>query len=105
MSANAMPTSADEKHVIDLVEELLNDLPPASTDAVTFLGAQFDRGLAWVNFPEGHGGLGLSPKYQRIVNERVAAAGGPNAYYRNPIGYGMCGPTVVEWGSEEQKKR
>ena len=105
MSANALPTSADEKHVIDLVEELLSDLPPASTDAVTFLGAQFDRGLAWVNFPEGHGGLGLSPKYQRIVNERVAAAGGPNAYYRNPIGYGMCGPTVVEWGSEAQKKR
>jgi alkylation response protein AidB-like acyl-CoA dehydrogenase len=24
---------------------------------------------------------------------------------RNPIGHGMCGPTVVEWGSEEQKKR
>ncbi|MGA1170102.1 MAG: acyl-CoA dehydrogenase family protein, partial [Ilumatobacteraceae bacterium] len=105
MSVNAVPTSADEKHVIDLVEELLHDLPPTSTDPVTFLGAQFDRGLAWVNFPVGHGGLGLSPKYQRIVNERVAAAGGPNAYYRNPIGYGMCGPTVVEWGSEEQKRR
>ena len=105
MSVNAVPTSADEKHVIDLVEELLNDLPPAVTEPVTFLGAQFDRGLAWVNFPVGHGGLGLSPKYQRIVNERVAAAGGPNAYYRNPIGYGMCGPTVVEWGSEEQKRR
>ncbi|MGA1658125.1 MAG: acyl-CoA dehydrogenase family protein [Ilumatobacteraceae bacterium] len=105
MSVNAVPTSADEKHVIDLVEELLSDLPPAVTEPVTFLGAQFDRGLAWVNFPVGHGGLGLSPKYQRIVNERVAAAGGPNAYYRNPIGYGMCGPTVVEWGSEEQKRR
>jgi alkylation response protein AidB-like acyl-CoA dehydrogenase len=25
--------------------------------------------------------------------------------YRNPIGHGMCGPTVVEWGSDEQKKR
>ncbi|MGA1505920.1 MAG: acyl-CoA dehydrogenase family protein [Ilumatobacteraceae bacterium] len=105
MSVNAVPTSADEKHVIDLVEELLNDLPPAVTEPVTFLGAQFDRGVAWVNFPVGHGGLGLAPKYQRIVNERVAAAGGPNAYYRNPIGYGMCGPTVVEWGSEEQKRR
>ena len=28
--------------------------------AVEFLGAQFDLGLAWVHFPEGHGGLGLS---------------------------------------------
>jgi alkylation response protein AidB-like acyl-CoA dehydrogenase len=72
---------------------------------LTFLGAQFDLGLAWVQFPVGHGGLGLSPRYQKIVNEYTAKAGAPNPYYRNPIGYGMCGPTVVEWGSEEQKKR
>ncbi len=24
---------------------------------------------------------------------------------RNPIGYGMCGPTVAVWGTEEQKQR
>jgi len=105
LSSQPQATTSDEKHVIDLVDELIRDLPPASTNVVTFLGAQFDRGLAWVNFPVGHGGLGLSPKYQRIVNERVFAAGGPNAYFRNPIGYGMCGPTVVEWGSDEQKRR
>ena len=35
--------------------------PPASTDAVAFLGEQFDRGLAWVHFPEGCGGLGGTP--------------------------------------------
>jgi alkylation response protein AidB-like acyl-CoA dehydrogenase len=39
------------------------------------------------------------------VNDRVFAAGAPNPYYRNPIGYGMCGPTVVEWGTPEQKRR
>ena len=105
LASNHLPASSDEKHVIDLVDGLIADLPPASTDTIAFLGAQFDRGLAWVNFPVGHGGLGLSPKYQRIVNERVFAAGGPNAYFRNPIGYGMCGPTVVEWGTDEQKKR
>ena len=105
MPTETLAATADEKHVIDLVEELLAKYPPASTDAVKFLGAQYDAGLAWVNFPVGFGGLGLSPKFQKIVNERVAAAGGPNAYYRNPIGYGMCGPTVVEWGSEAQKKR
>ena len=105
MPTETIPASSDEKHVIDLVDELLRDVPPTSTDAVSFLGAQFDRGLAWLHFPVGHGGLGLSPKYQKIVNERVYAAGGPNAYFRNPIGYGMCGPTVVEWGSDEQKRR
>ena len=94
-----------EADVAEIVDDLLAALPPSSTDAVTFLGAQFDRGLAWVHFPVGHGGLGVSPRFQKIVNEKIAKAGGPNSYARNPIGYGMCGPTVVEWGSDEQKRR
>ncbi len=97
------PVGTDEERVVGLVDELLRDLPPKSTDPVTFLGAQFDRGLAWIHFPEGDGGLGLNPKLQRIVNELIFAAGGPNPFFRNPIGYGMCGPTVVEWGTEAQK--
>ena len=72
---------------------------------MTFLGEQFDRGLAWVHFPEGLGGLGVNPKLQKNINEKVFAAGGPNAGYRNPIGYGMCGPTVAVWGSDDQKQR
>ncbi len=95
----------DDQRVGDLIDELLREHPPADTKAPVFLGAQFDLGLAWVHFPEGHGGLGLSPKLQTVINERIFAADGPNPYYRNPIGYGMCGPTVVEWGSDEQKQR
>jgi alkylation response protein AidB-like acyl-CoA dehydrogenase len=97
--------TTDEQRVADLVDDLLGSFPPASTDPRVFLGEQFDRGLAWVHFPEGHGGLGLNPKLQKLVNERVFAAGGPNPIHRNPIGHGMCGPTVVMWGSEEQKRR
>ena len=95
----------DDQRVGDLIDELLREHPPADTKTSEFLGAQFDLGLAWVHFPEGHGGLGLSPKLQTVINERIFVAGGPNPYYRNPIGYGMCGPTVVEWGSDEQKQR
>lgn len=97
--------SSEEMHVAELVDALLSDFPPATTKAQIFLGAQYDRGLAWVNFPVGFGGRGISPKHQKLVNEKVFAAGAPNAYARNPIGYGMCGPTVVEWGSEAQKGR
>ena len=96
---------ADEQRVVDLTTELLEAFPPDSTPPAQFLGEQFDRGLAWVHFPEGHGGLGLNPKLQKSINERVFAAGGPNAMYRNPIGHGMTGPTVVAWGSEDQKQR
>jgi alkylation response protein AidB-like acyl-CoA dehydrogenase len=97
--------SADEQRVSDLVDELLAEFPPKSTSPFDFLGAQFDKGLAWVHFPEGNGGLGLNPKLQKIVVERLQAEGAPSAMYRNPIGYGMCGPTVVVWGSEAQKQR
>ena len=96
--------SKDETKVVQLAEELLKKFPPATTPVVEFLGAQYDMGLAWVNFPVGLGGLGISPKFQKAVNEVLYPAGAPNPMYRNPIGHGMCGPTVVEWGSEEQKK-
>lgn len=105
MSTAIATTSADEKKVDGLIDQLLADFPPSSTDPTAFLGAQFDRGLAWVHFDEGHGGLGLNPKLQRVINERLSAAGAPNPVARNPIGHGMCGPTVAVWGSPEQKKR
>ena len=105
MTVTESAATTDEARVEALVDDLLEQFPPKTTDPKTFLGEQFDRGLAWVHFPEGHGGLGLSPKLQKIINEKVAAAGGPSSGARNPIGYGMCGPTVVVWGSEEQKKR
>ncbi|MEY4361456.1 MAG: hypothetical protein RL391_762 [Actinomycetota bacterium] len=97
--------TADEQRVSELVDRLLTEFPPKATDPQTFLGAQYDAGLAWVHFDEGHGGLGLNPKLQRMINERLFAAGAPNPVARNPIGHGMCGPTVAVWGSPEQKKR
>ena len=96
---------ADEQNVRERVTQLLSSCPARTTKPVEFLGKQFDLGLAWVQFPVGSGGLGVSPKFQKIVNEEVGKAGGPSAYARNPIGYGMCGPTVVEWGSDEHRVR
>jgi alkylation response protein AidB-like acyl-CoA dehydrogenase len=105
MTMTAAVPATHEALVDDLVGRLLVDCDPRSNDAVTFLRAQFDLGLAWVHFPIGRGGLGVNPKLQRLVNERVFAAGAPNPNFRNPIGHGMCAPTVVTWGSEAQKQR
>jgi alkylation response protein AidB-like acyl-CoA dehydrogenase len=105
MTVTEAQATTDEQRVVELVDELIAAFPPKQTDPTTFLGEQFDRGLAWVHFPVGHGGLELSPKLQKTINERISAAGGPNAAYRNPIGYGMCGPTVVVWGTDAQKQR
>ena len=97
--------TVDEAHVLSLCDKLLAELDPRSTPPEEFLGRQYDLGLAWVHFPEGYGGLGASPKLQKVVNERLFAAGAPNPAVRNVIGYGMGAPTIVTHGSEEQKRR
>ncbi len=93
----------DESRVIALVDELLAENPPGSTTEQAFLEAQFDNGLAWVHFPVGQGGLGLSPKLQSTIARRINAAGGPIGGARNPIGYGMCAPAVQTHGTDEQR--
>jgi alkylation response protein AidB-like acyl-CoA dehydrogenase len=93
------------EHIDEMVDQLLADMPPASVDAKTFLGEQFDRGLAWVHFPEGCGGLGASPSYQARIGKRLHAAGAPGVDPRNVIGHGMIAPTIAVHGTPEQKAK
>ena len=94
----------DEQKVLELCEQLLETHPPASTDEQAFLEAQYDLGLAWVHFPVGEGGLGLSPKLQRTIVQALSRAGAPIGGQKNPIGYGMCAPAIQVHGTEEQKR-
>jgi len=105
-AAAADPSSdPDETSVRTLLDKLLTDHPPATTKPRDFLAAQFDAGLAWVHFNEGFGGLGLRPRLQKFVQERLAEAGAPHPYARNPIGYGMGAPTVYTHGTQAQRER
>ena len=99
-----MTSHTEEKHLDSLVRKLLDDHDPNGS-RVDFLGAQYDLGLAWAHFDEGYGGLGLAPKLQGRVNAKLSQEGAPMCWQRNPIGYGMCGPTVYTHGSEEQKSK
>src|SRR6201997_5422073 len=88
------------------VRQLLTTHDPAHTDSLEFLGARFDAGLAWVQFPEGHGGLGLPQSFQEQVNAALAAAGAPEpAVAKNGIGFGMAAPTIAAFGTAEQKRK
>ncbi|MCB0996569.1 MAG: acyl-CoA dehydrogenase family protein [Acidimicrobiales bacterium] len=93
--------SDPEQRLVELTDRLLAENDP--TDRTAFLGAQFDAGLAFVHFPDGAGGLGLAPKLQKVVDERIVAAGGPAR--AGDIGHGMAAPTIAACGTPEQRGR
>ncbi|MBQ0910087.1 acyl-CoA dehydrogenase family protein [Streptomyces sp. RM99] len=96
----------DAAHLRRRTEELLAAHPPATTDRLDFLRARFDAGLAWVHFPQGLGGLGVPRSLQAVVDAELAAAGAPdNDPRRIGIGLGMAAPTILQYGTEEQKSR
>lgn len=69
---------------------------------------QWERHMAragWtcVGWPVEHGGRGLSLMQQVIFFEEYARAGGPGRL--GHIGEGLAGPTIIAFGSEEQKAR
>ncbi|MFD5618960.1 acyl-CoA dehydrogenase family protein [Streptomyces yangpuensis] len=86
--------------------DLLAAHPPAGTGRTEFLRARFDAGLAWVHYPEGLGGLGAPRSLQAVVDAELEAAGAPdNDPRRIGIGLGMAAPTILAYGTEEQKQR
>ena len=90
----------------DRVTAFLAEHDPAETPKQDFNNARFDAGLAWVHYPEGLGGLGLSRTLQSVVDAEFAAAGAPtNDPERNGIGLGMAAPTILAYGSDEQQQR
>ncbi len=96
----------DPEELRQRVRAFLADHSPGRTDRLEFLRARFDAGLAWVHFPPGLGGLGAPRALQPVVDEELAAAGAPdNDPRRIGIGLGMAAPTILRYGTEEQKRR
>jgi alkylation response protein AidB-like acyl-CoA dehydrogenase len=76
--------------------------------------ALFDERLAWerhlgahgwtgVGWPKEHGGRGLSLRRQVVFLEEYARARGPGRV--GHIGEGLLGPTVIAFGSPDQRRR
>ena len=74
----------------------------------------FEERLAWerhmaaagwtcVGWPEEHGGRGATVEQQVIFNEEYALADGPARV--NHIGENLLGPTIIAFGTDEQRAR
>ena len=93
----------DSEELVNRRLEELIDFRTDGQDLQEFWGKQYDLGLAWVQFPEGSGGLGLNPKYQMIITERLRSEGiSQQNKIANILGIGMGAPTIVEYGTAEQ---
>jgi alkylation response protein AidB-like acyl-CoA dehydrogenase len=97
--------SGDTSKVDALVDDLLAAHDPRTTDSITFRGAQYDRGLAWVHFPEGFGGLGLEGRLQRHVDTRLRESGAPPPQQMLFFNLFLAAPTMVTHGSDELRRR
>ncbi|MCW0215313.1 MAG: acyl-CoA dehydrogenase family protein [Pseudonocardia sp.] len=86
----------DAARVEEAARQVVREHDPRSVPTQEFLGAVFDAGLAWVHFPVGQGGLGLSRGLQANADSILQDAGGPTPFALNPIGYGMAAPTLSE---------
>jgi alkylation response protein AidB-like acyl-CoA dehydrogenase len=96
--------SATEARIDALIDRLLDEHDPHG-DRIRFMGARFDLGLAWVQFPEGLGGLGLPPIYQGLIDDRLDAATPHRPRTFDILGHGMGAPMLLAHGTPEQQRR
>ncbi len=96
--------TAAEARIDELLDRLLSENDPHG-DRYEFMGAQFDLGLAWVHFPEGHGGLGLSRRLQKRIDDRLDEVTPHRPSFFHVIGHGMGAPVMVAHGTEDQQRR
>ena len=64
---------------------------------------KYDAKWACLHWPVEYGGRGATPIERVIWQQEEGVYGKLSALFG--IGHGMCGPTVMAWASEEQKRR
>jgi alkylation response protein AidB-like acyl-CoA dehydrogenase len=62
-----------------------------------------EAGYAGLTWPKEYGGAGAPYAHQAIYLEELARAEAPS--HLGVIGLGMAGPTIIAWGTPEQKER
>ncbi len=66
-------------------------------------GTLFEGGFIGVTWPKAYGGQGLTFVEEMILHEEMALQKAPPML--NVLGVGMAGPTIIAYGTEEQKQR
>ncbi|GAA4401501.1 acyl-CoA dehydrogenase family protein [Quisquiliibacterium transsilvanicum] len=86
----------------DLREKVLNYEELGKEDLLRWHGILARKGWVAPAWPVEHGGTGWNAVQRYIFEEECAAAGAPPIV---AFGMTMCGPVLIRFGSDEQKKR
>ena len=100
LEANGTPPSADDEGG-DLLGEKIDDAGIAAAKAWQLKKAK--AGWACITWPKEYGGRGATAIQNVIWNQEESKFATPPAIFG--IGTGMCGPTVMTHGTDEQKER
>jgi alkylation response protein AidB-like acyl-CoA dehydrogenase len=68
-----------------------------------FQNALADAGLAALTYPVEFGGAGLDAVHQKVFDEESAGYDMPSRQFM--VGIGICAPTLLEHGTDEQRRR
>ena len=66
-------------------------------------GKVYDAGYLGFNVPKEYGGQGVDPAKHRVVSQELARARAP--FFVNLIALQWAGPTILAFGTEQQKKK
>jgi len=86
-----------------LVSPWADHAEAAVVDARAFQRSLHDAGYAGLSWPVRYGGGGRTPRHDYIFDQEAARYELPTGVFS--IGLGMCGPTLLAHGTEEQKLR
>jgi len=95
------------KHNLPKKDKALSDLPPHDPERVKrakeWQRKLYDAGYVAMSWPKEYGGQDADVMRQTIVNEEMVWARAPGLI--GAMGIQMLGPTLIQYGTEEQKRR
>jgi alkylation response protein AidB-like acyl-CoA dehydrogenase len=95
------------KHNLPKKDKAISDLPPHDPERIKrgkeWQRKLYDAGYVAMGWPKEYGGQGADVMRQTIVNEEMVLARAPGLV--GASGLTMLGPTLIQCGSEEQRRR
>ena len=95
------------KHNLPKKDKAISDLPPHNPERIKrgkeWQRKLYDAGYVAMSWPKEYGGQSADVMRQTIVNEEMVLARAPGLV--GASGLTMLGPTLIQYGTEEQKRR